>query len=120
MKNDFGLKNVVIKNIENDIKAKRITSHTEITELVEGLKNDIDMCADQWTALFRKINECSHQYSKPTYTIENRVIGYCTVFKRQCKNCGYQETHSVYCDSEDQSCPEWTKDAQQRYFNNFL
>lgn len=70
--------------------------------------------------LYRQSKTCNHkEYFPSTYTIQDRGLGYCTVYERQCKSCDKIEYFSVHCDTpEEVNLPDWTIGAEKRFYNN--
>lgn len=120
---DFGIKNVVIKNIERAIQKqsyREIKSQEDLDSLIEQLKSQLDESKKLLSVMLSKTIDCKHEYGNPSYTIQNRIIGYATVYEHVCKKCGSIESHSQYSEDRPQLIPDWCRAAKQRYYNNFI
>jgi hypothetical protein len=121
MANDFGLKNVVIKNIERAIKRSQFISCSEQLDiLIDQLKHEIESNRDLWKDLILTVHGCDHRYNNTTFTVQNRIIGHATVYERTCKDCGYIENHSAYSEYTGEPLPSWTENATRQHYNNII
>jgi hypothetical protein len=116
---DFGLSNVVIKNISREIKAGRI-SDQELDQLIDHLKIQIEAVRQQFKNDIVKLNTCQHEFAQTTYTKQSRIVGYATVYERKCKKCGFVEHFQSYSEHSNVVLPDWTAGARQQYYNNFI
>jgi hypothetical protein len=120
--NDYGVYNVVVRNIDRAIKHNQITDSAELDGLVNQLKDQLESNRSRWQEAITNRNTCQHsEFGKTTYTVQRRIMGYVTVYERSCKSCGYVDVFSLYSESEEKSVlPDWTIKAEQRYYNNFI
>lgn len=124
MSNDYGVYNVVVRNIDRAIKQGKgyseISNTEDLDQLVDRLKDQLESNRERWQEAITNRNTCQHsEFGKTTYTVQRRIIGHCTVYERSCKSCGYVDVFSLYSESEEKSVlPDWTKNAEQRYYNN--
>jgi hypothetical protein len=125
-RNDFGTYNVVIRNIDRAIKKgtgySEISNTEDLDRLVDRLKDQLESNRERWREMITNRNACQHpEFGNATYTVQSRIMGYCSVYERACKSCGYIETYSAYSEAkEEQVIPEWCNGAKKLYYNNFI
>jgi hypothetical protein len=117
--NDYGMKHIVIKNIDRAISSNWIKSVQELDELIDRLKVQLEDSKETLKLRINNLSNCQHEFKHPTYTVQQRVIGYVTVYEQMCKHCGYTETFQ-YSEESVGGLPIWTKNASQRYYNNSI
>lgn len=117
--NDYGMKNVVLKNIDRTISTNRLKTVEELDQIIDRLKVQLEDSRKLLKTRINKLSECEHVYKQATFTDQRRFLGYVTVYERHCTLCGYTD---VFQHSDDvvevKELPEWTKNAEQRYYNN--
>ncbi len=122
--NDYGMKHIVIKNIDRAISSNWIKTTEELDELIDRLKVQLEASKETLKLRINNLSNCQHEFKNPTYTVQQRVIGYVNVYERVCKHCRYTETftqidHTID-NSEVRELPSWTANASQRYYNNSI
>lgn len=116
MSDCYGMKNVVLKNINNAITAGRITTQEQLEQVFIQLENLIESSKDKLHERIGKIHTCEHEFFRATFTVQRMISGYTTIYERKCKKCGFGEYHSE--GENGAPNPEWTEGAEQRWWNN--
>jgi hypothetical protein len=117
--NDYGMKHIVIKNIDRAISSNWLKTTEELDQTIDSLKVQLEDGRELLKLRINKLSSCDHVYNQTTYTVQSRFLGYVTVYERRCKHCQYTETFQ-YSDDVVEELPNWTKNAQQRYYNNSI
>jgi hypothetical protein len=117
--NDYGMKHIVIKNIDRAISSNWFKTCEQLDETIDRLKVQLDDSRETLKLRINKLSSCEHEFKHPTYTVQRRVISYVNVYERQCKHCKYTETFQ-YSEESVGGLPIWTKNASQRYYNNSI
>ena len=118
--NDFGLSNVVIRNLKSNIKQGGFDNEAEINEAVDYLIKELNNSRSDFLCILETYKNCTHEFGNSTYTIRRMLFGYNTVYERKCKHCRYVEAFTNNEDEPEEIIPEWTKGATEQYYNNFI
>ena len=121
---DYGMKNIVIKNIDRAISSNWFKTTEDLDELIDRLKVQLEDSKETLKLRINNLSNCQHEFKHPTYTTQQRFIGYVNVYEQVCKHCGYTETFTQIDHTIDNSevveLPSWTANASQRYYNNSI
>jgi hypothetical protein len=117
--NDYGMKHIVIKNIDRAISTNWLKTTEELDQTIDRLKAQLEDSRALLKTRINNLSSCKHVYKQTTFTVQRRFLGYVTVYERRCKHCQYTETFQ-YSDDVVEELPIWTKNAQQRYYNNSI
>mgnify|MGYP001546097716 CR=1 FL=1 len=109
---DFGIKNVVIRNMIDYAKQNRFQSESEVHESIRNCISLLENSSEEITNHFLNSQNCSHEYNETYFTVRKVFTGeFVTVYERTCSKCGFTEY-------ERDKKPDWAKNAKERYYNN--
>lgn len=117
MINDYGMKSVVLRNIDRAISAYRLKTVDELNEIIDSLKIQLEDSRELMEIRINKLSSCQHVFKNSTFTDQRRFLGYARVYERQCNHCGHIDVFQ-HSDGAVVELPEWTKNAKQQYYNN--
>ena len=114
--NEFGI-GIFIRNIKRNTKQGYFSKEEEVNGAIDQGIKKLEACREEVVDAFREFSSCIHEeWLEPTYSVRRMILGYITVYERNCKSCGYCESVTV---SEDQpNKPDWSEGAKQTYYNN--
>jgi hypothetical protein len=110
---------MVLTSIARHIREKKITNKDQLHTIIDNVHKILDHFVPLFEEQIVHSQQCIHEFKHPGYTVRRMLMGYITVFERECKHCGFRETFTVGSEpAEPVDLPEWTTNARKLFWNN--